>query len=166
MSVLSASFLDWLNFASRNGLAEPAAAPRVHALAGAKKLAARRTGMKGETLRVLVFAPGGLRAGGEKLHRAADEGRDRPGGMGWGGAGVCGSENANPVGDLASGRPGGAEDAVNLEKRRNLSRIARRFLQQRRIGDVPWRFDVLAIDSARGSRSGSAAAQGSIRRVG
>jgi hypothetical protein len=39
-----------------------------------------------------------------------------------------------------------------LEKRRNLSRIARRFLQQRRIGNVPWRFDVLVIDSARGSR--------------
>jgi Holliday junction resolvase-like predicted endonuclease len=34
------------------------------------------------------------------------------------------------------------EDAVNLEKGHNPARIARRFLQQRRIGKVPWRFDV------------------------
>ena len=43
------------------------------------------------------------------------------------------------------------EDAVNLKKRQDLARIVRRFLQQRRIGDVPWRFDVLAIDSPRGA---------------
>jgi Holliday junction resolvase-like predicted endonuclease len=68
--------------------------------------------------------------------------------MGWSGAGLCGSETRTRS-ETSLGRP---EDAVNLEKRRNLSRIARRFLQQRRIGNVPWRFDVLVIDSARGSR--------------
>jgi Holliday junction resolvase-like predicted endonuclease len=44
------------------------------------------------------------------------------------------------------------EDAVNLEKGHNPARIARRFLQQRRSGKVPWRFELLATDSPRGSR--------------
>lgn len=42
------------------------------------------------------------------------------------------------------------EDAVTPEKRRNLSRMARHFLAERRIREAPCRFDVLAIESVAG----------------
>ncbi len=44
------------------------------------------------------------------------------------------------------------EEAVTFEKRRNLSRMARQFLAERRIRDAPCRFDVLAIESRPGAR--------------
>lgn len=44
------------------------------------------------------------------------------------------------------------EDAVNWEKRRNLSRMARQFLRARRIESESCRFDVMAIESRTGSR--------------
>jgi putative endonuclease len=44
------------------------------------------------------------------------------------------------------------EDAVTFEKRRNLSRMARQFLAERRIPEAPCRFDVLAIETAPGRR--------------
>jgi putative endonuclease len=51
--------------------------------------------------------------------------------------------------DGARGLP---EDAVNRDKRRNLSRMARQFLAYRRIREVPCRFDVVAIESRPGHR--------------
>lgn len=39
------------------------------------------------------------------------------------------------------------EDAVSADKCRNLSRMAKRFLRERRIESAPCRFDVLAIES-------------------
>ena len=45
-----------------------------------------------------------------------------------------------------------AEDAVNWEKRRNLTRMARQFLRARRIESADCRFDVMAIDNRIGSR--------------
>jgi putative endonuclease len=51
--------------------------------------------------------------------------------------------------DEAAGPP---EDAVNEAKRRNLTRMARRFLSDSRIPKAPCRFDVLAIESRPGQR--------------
>lgn len=42
------------------------------------------------------------------------------------------------------------EDAVNADKRRHLSRMARQFLAERRISQAPCRFDVVAIESRPG----------------
>ncbi len=42
------------------------------------------------------------------------------------------------------------EQAVTPEKRRVLARMARRFLAERHLRDVPWRFDVVAIHSRPG----------------
>jgi len=42
------------------------------------------------------------------------------------------------------------EDAVTPEKRRSVARMARQFMREWRIKDVAYRFDVLAIESARG----------------
>jgi putative endonuclease len=44
------------------------------------------------------------------------------------------------------------EDAVTADKRRFLARMARQFLMDRRLGDVNWRYDVLAIESRTGAR--------------
>lgn len=44
------------------------------------------------------------------------------------------------------------EDAVTADKRRNLSRMAKRFLRERRIESAQCRFDVLAIESRAGRR--------------
>ena len=54
------------------------------------------------------------------------------------------------VGQSAAGRvlP---EDAVDWEKRRNLSRIAQQFLRARRIQSISHRFDILAIETRKGA---------------
>jgi putative endonuclease len=44
------------------------------------------------------------------------------------------------------------EDAVNCEKRRNLTRMARQFLRARRVDSASCRFDVLAIETRSGAR--------------
>jgi putative endonuclease len=44
------------------------------------------------------------------------------------------------------------EDAINLEKRRNLARMARQFIRARRLENTPWRFDVLAIETTVGQK--------------
>lgn len=59
-----------------------------------------------------------------------------------------------------TGKPGPAnlppaslpEDAVTADKRRFLARMARQFLMDRRLGDVKWRNDVLAIESRADAR--------------
>jgi putative endonuclease len=44
------------------------------------------------------------------------------------------------------------EEAVNWEKRRNLSRMARQFLRARHVDEASCRFDVLAIETRPGAR--------------
>lgn len=50
------------------------------------------------------------------------------------------------------GKRGLPEDAITHEKRRNLSRVARQFLAQRRMPQASCRFDVVAIESQPGRR--------------
>ena len=52
-------------------------------------------------------------------------------------------------------KPGPAtlpEDAVTADKRRFLARMPRQFLADRRLSNVDWRYDVLAIQSGAGHR--------------
>lgn len=42
---------------------------------------------------------------------------------------------------------GSPEDAVTLEKRKHISRMARQFLREYRAGKAPFRFDILAIEA-------------------
>jgi putative endonuclease len=44
------------------------------------------------------------------------------------------------------------EEAVNWEKRRNVTRMARQFLRARRIESAECRFDVMAIENRAGAR--------------
>jgi len=57
-----------------------------------------------------------------------------------------------PADDPAHPNQPAPEDAVNYEKRRNLARMARQFLCSRRIELPTYRFDILAIESAKGRR--------------
>lgn len=63
----------------------------------------------------------------------------------------------------ASARP---EDAVNLEKRRNLSRMARQFLRARRIERANCRFDVMAVENHAGTRPQVRLHKGAFTAVG
>ena len=47
---------------------------------------------------------------------------------------------------------GSPEDAVTIEKRRHLSRMARQFLREYRAAKEPFRFDILAIEALPGRR--------------
>ena len=47
---------------------------------------------------------------------------------------------------------GSPEDAVNIENRRHLSRMARQFLREYRADKAPFRFDILAIEAPPGQR--------------
>ncbi|MGB8522303.1 MAG: YraN family protein [Candidatus Acidiferrales bacterium] len=51
--------------------------------------------------------------------------------------------------ELGQSRP---EDAINHEKRRNLTRMARQFLRARHLDNSEWRFDVLAIETRLGQK--------------
>ena len=63
-------------------------------------------------------------------------------------------EPARPSQSPQSSRPAPLtpEEAVNWEKRRNLSRMARQFLRARHIETAPCRFDVLAIETRPGQK--------------
>ena len=52
----------------------------------------------------------------------------------------------------AGALPPQPEEAVNWEKRRNLTRMARQFLRARRIESSACRFDILAIETQPGAR--------------
>jgi len=56
------------------------------------------------------------------------------------------------------------ESAVNIEKPRNISRVAQQFLRARHIESTDCRFNVLAIESRRGPKPVVRNAQGRIQR--
>lgn len=57
------------------------------------------------------------------------------------------------------------EEAVDLEKRRNLQRIATQFLRIRRIHSIPHRFDVLAIETQMGKPPDVRLHKGAFKQV-
>lgn len=44
------------------------------------------------------------------------------------------------------------EDAITVDKRRFVARMTRRFLMERRLSGINWRYDVLAIEARAGKR--------------
>jgi len=149
-----------VNFAARNGLAAlPSMEARTDAgtetrtaqQSGApseKKLRARSTGIRGETyaywyLRRLgyVFLARNYTTPGLKGEIDL---------VGYDGSVLAFVEVKTRAGEApAAGLP---EDALTPEKRRVLSRIAWRFLNDWRLRSTPWRFDVLASESRPGRR--------------
>ncbi|MGH9736938.1 MAG: YraN family protein [Candidatus Acidiferrales bacterium] len=68
--------------------------------------------------------------------------------------------------DSSKMRQARPEDAVNWEKRRNLSRMARQFLRVRRIERANCRFDVMAVENHAGTRPEVRLHKGAFTAVG
>ena len=144
MPVLASAVFGLVNWAARKGLAE-SSAPPTRAAAGHR---ARRTGVRGET-----YAYWYLRRNGYVMIARNFSSRGIKGEIdlvGYDGTTVAFVEvktRTSPRDEFGS-----AEDAVTLEKRRHLSRMARQFLREYRAERAPFRFDILAIEAAPGQR--------------
>ncbi len=137
-----------VNFAARKGLA--ATAPE-DSSQDSPKHRARITGMRGET-----YAYWYLRSKGYLMVARNYTGPGLKGEIdmaGYDGRVLAFVEvkTRSVTKDRAQALPA-PEEAVNLEKRRNVGRMARQFLRARRIEAEPFRFDVLAIETRAGSR--------------
>jgi putative endonuclease len=133
-----------VNWAARKGLAESSASP-TRSAAGRQ---ARRTGVRGET-----YAYWFLRRNGYVMIARNFTSRGLKGEIdlvGYDGATLAFVE----VKTRTSSRDefGSPEDAVTFEKHRHLSRMARQFVREYRASNVPFRFDILAIEAPPGHR--------------
>jgi putative endonuclease len=144
MPILARAMFGLVNWAARKGLAE-SAAPKTRAISGHQ---ARRTGVRGET-----YAYWYLRRNGYVMVARNFRVRGIKGEIdlvGYDGATLAFVE----VKTRTSPRDkfGSPEDAVTAEKRRHLARMARQFLREYRTSNVPFRFDILAIEALPGQR--------------
>ena len=133
-----------VNFAARTGISDSAPDDS----ATAKKLRARRTGIRGETFAYwylrrhgYIFIARNLTVPGVKGELDL---------VGYDGPVLAFVEVKTRAGESKDfGTP---EDAVTPHKKDVLVRIARQFMLERRLRNVASRFDVLAIESRPGSR--------------
>ncbi|HEY4741432.1 MAG TPA: YraN family protein [Candidatus Acidoferrales bacterium] len=140
-----------VSFASRRGITdvpvEPNAA-QVQSAGAARKIRARRTGVRGET-----FAYWYLRRHGYTMiatNYTAPGIKGEVDLIGYDGDVLAFIEVKTRI---ASGQfTAKPEDAVDRAKRRNVCRMARQFMRDSRIPKVPYRFDVMAIESRPGQR--------------
>jgi len=142
--ILAHAMFGLVNWAARKGLAE-SSAPSSREAVGRK---ARRTGVRGET-----YAYWYLRRNGYVMIARNFTQRGMKGEIdlvGYDGKTLAFVE----VKTRTSPRDkfGSPEDAVTPEKHRNLSRMARQFVREYRVGGVPYRFDILAIEAPHGRR--------------
>jgi len=125
-----------VDFAARKGLSESADDDTA-------KHRARRTGVRGETYAYWYLRRHGYLLVARNFTSSGVKGEidmvgyDR---------GVLAFVEVKTRAEPAPGQPR-PEDAVNWDKRRNLSRMARQFLRSRRIESAACRFDVLAIET-------------------
>ena len=142
-----------VSFASRKGIsdapADPSAAPAdPSAPHAARKVRARRTGVRGET-----FAYWYLRRHGYIMiasNYTAPGVKGEVDLIGYDGSVLAFIEvKTRSASEKFAAKP---EDAVDAGKRRNVSRMARQFLRDSRIPKSAYRFDVLAIESRAGQR--------------
>lgn len=140
-----------VDFAARKGLANaPNSAEDTDASqANAKKLSARRTGVRGETYAYWYLRRHGYIVVARNFRSPSVKGEIDL--VGYDGKVLAFVEVKTRVvaGDRDMPSP---EVAVNAEKRHALARMARQFLRARRAESAPYRFDVLAIESRSGTR--------------
>ena len=138
-----------VSFAARKGVSgeapEPPSAQAPTANDVSAKEQARQTGIRGETYAYWYLRRHGYIMIARNFTVSGMKGEIDL--IGYDGPILAFIEVKTRTGDL--GKP---EDAVTFEKRRNLSRMARQFLAERRIREAACRFDVLAIESQPGSR--------------
>jgi putative endonuclease len=130
-----------VNFAARKGLAEPPAE-------NTTKAQARRTGLRGETYAYWYLRRHGYILVARNYTAPGIKGEIDM--VGYDGPVLAFVEvKTRSASDPNQPR---AEEAVNWEKRRNLSRMARQFLRARRVDEASCRFDVLAIETKPGAK--------------
>ncbi|MGA8145348.1 MAG: YraN family protein [Candidatus Acidiferrales bacterium] len=131
-----------LNFAARNGLTDSTSSA---------KSQSRTTGIRGETLAYWYLRRHGYTLVARNYIVPGIKGEIDL--IGYDGRALAFVEvktrSSSTTSAPAQSTP---EDAVNADKRRNLSRMARQFLRSRRIDSAQCRFDVLAIESRAGQR--------------
>jgi putative endonuclease len=142
VQILSRVMFGLVDWAARKGLTDSTVPPSQET----SKQRARRTGVRGET-----YAYWYLRRKGYVMIARNFTYRGMKGEIdlvGYDGATVAFVEVKTRT--AAGGEFGTPEEAVNYEKQRHLSRIARQFLREYRTGSAPFRFDVLAIEAPPG----------------
>ncbi|MCL5287080.1 MAG: YraN family protein [Acidobacteria bacterium] len=144
MPLLARLIFGLVNFAARNGLADSAPAES----AASKKLRARRTGIRGETFAYWYLRRHGYIFVARNFTVPGIKGELDL--VGYDGPVLAFVEVKTRAGESKDfGTP---EDAVTPHKQEILTRMARQFLLERRLRDVEFRFDVLAIESRPGRR--------------
>jgi putative endonuclease len=137
----------FVDFAARKGLAEAAGAETT------AKDRARRTGVRGETYAYWYLRRHGYVLLARNYRSPGIKGEIDM--VGYDGEVLAFVEvktrAAAKEGDSPKAQPR-PEGAVNWEKRRNLTRMARQFLRAKRIESAACRFDVMAIENRAGSR--------------
>jgi len=133
-----------VDFAARRGLAE--AGPEGGGKSSFKQQA-RRTGVRGETYAYWYLRRRGYVLVARNFTFPGMKGEIDM--VGYDGPVLAFVE----VKTRSAGAPGvpAAEEAVNSEKRRHLSRMATQFLRTRRMESASYRFDVLAIETSAGA---------------
>jgi putative endonuclease len=130
-----------VDFAARRGLADAGGG-------NSAKEQARRTGVRGETYAYWYLRRHGYILVARNYTAPGIKGEIDM--VGYDGPVLAFVEvKTRSASDPAQPRP---EEAVNWEKRRNLSRMARQFLRARHVDEATSRFDVLAIETKPGAR--------------
>lgn len=142
MRIFASAMFGLVRWAARNGLAQN---PPLHN-GVMRRAAGRRTGVRGETFAYWYLRRHGYTIVARNFTVPGLKGEIDL--VGYDGAVLAFVEVKTRTGKRGQG--GLPEDAVTSDKRRHLSRMARQFLAERRIGEAPCRFDVVAIESPPG----------------
>lgn len=134
-----------VNFAARKGLVD---AKPVESPASSRKQRARRTGVRGETYAYWYLRRHGYVIVARNFTSPGIKGEIDM--VGYDGRMLAFVEVKTRV-TTERDQPA-PEEAVNADKRRNLARMARQFLRVRRAESARYRFDILAIETAAGTR--------------
>jgi putative endonuclease len=132
-----------VSYAARKGLAEDRPEP---SLGASRKLMARQAGIRGETYAYWYLRRHGYLLVARNFMTPGLKGEIDL--VGYDGPVLAFVEVKTRTGSEKT--PLRPEDAVTSDKRRNLCKMAKRFLRERRIVPTPCRFDVLAIESRAG----------------
>jgi putative endonuclease len=148
LAIFSQLMYGLVSIAARNGLAQPPLTKGAPAKNSATKQLARKTGIRGETYAYWYLRHVGYILIARNYTAAGIKGEIDL--VGYDGPVLAFIEVKTRSGE--EGKSSLPEEAVTAEKRRNLSRMARRFLAEWRIAEAQCRFDVLAIESHPGQK--------------
>jgi putative endonuclease len=140
-----------VKFRARKGLAEPVADNGAKDARDARKQRARATGMRGESYAYWYLRSKGYLMVARNYTVPGIKGEIDM--AGYDGRVLAFVEvKTRSVSKDGAGKWPSPEQAVDLEKRRNVTRMARQFLRARHIETEPHRFDVLAIETRPGAK--------------